>query len=226
MSSQEGRNPMDRRTAASLLRGDRATTGHPLSAVLAAAQAPAAAGELAGEADALTAFRAAAQSPDVVPLRRRPMLAKLLTLKVAAAVFATTATVGGVALAASTGALPNPISSNKPSHSAQPSPSASRSHSARPVPSGSALPDLCKEWGGKDRDHRTKALDDAHFGELVKRAGAKDRDRVERFCGLHKPDPSGKPGGRPSGRPSTPPSGRPGLPSGLPKTPQEPEQHG
>lgn len=225
MSSQEGRSPMDRKTAESLLRGDR-PVGDPLSAVLAAAKAPATARELSGEADALAAFRAAAHSPDVVPQRRRSMLAKLLTLKVAAAAFACTATVGGVALAASTGALPNPISSNKPSH--QPSHSAPASHaplpsgSARPVPSGSALPGLCREWAAKDRDHRTQSLDDAHFGELVKRAGQKDRDHVERFCGLHKPDPSAKP----STRPSTRPGGKPGLPSGLPKTPQEQQQHG
>lgn len=223
MSSQEGRSPMDRKTAEELLRGDRA--GHPLTELLAAAKAPATAGELSGEADALAAFRAAAQSPDVVPRRRRSMLAKLLTLKVAAAAFACTATVGGVALAASTGALPNPIGSERPSHSpshsASRSPSASHaprpSFSARPVPSGSALPDLCREWAGKDRDHRAKALDDAHFGELVKRAGKKDRNRVEQFCGLREPAPSGKPSARPSGRP--------GLPSGLPKTPQEQQQH-
>ncbi len=141
MSSQEGRSPMDRKTAEELLRGAR-PVGDPLSAVLAAAKAPATAGELSGEADALAAFRAAAHSPAVVPQRRRSMVAKLLTLKVAAAAFACTATVGGVALAASTGALPNPISSNSPSH--KPSHSAPASHTPPaprcPVSAGSGPP--------------------------------------------------------------------------------------
>jgi hypothetical protein len=242
---------MDRRTAENLLRGDRATpgAGHPLTGLLAAAKAPATAGELSGEAAALAAFRAAAHSPDPVPPRRRPMLAKLLTLKVAAAAFATTAAVGGVALAASTGALPGPISAGKPSHSATPA------HSTRPAPSGSALPapkvdELCREFKGKDRDHQTKALDDARFGELVKRAGEKNRDRVDRFCRLHQPEagttagtpwPSTTPGlpwpgatagvPEPGTKPSTRPSGRPrstnpgtSLPSGFPKPSQGQQQ--
>ncbi|MEV6345976.1 hypothetical protein [Actinoplanes sp. NPDC051851] len=216
MSSQEGRSPMDRKTAESLLRGDRTVLrpGDPLGELLSLAKAPATDQELAGETAVMAAFRAAAHSPEPVPTRRRSMLkitlAKLLTVKVAAIAFASTAAVGGVALAASTGALPNPIHEGKPSasasHSAKPKPSGS----ALPKPSGSALPkiaDLCREFNGKDKDHRGQALDDAHFGELVKQAGKKDREHVEKFC-ARLPKPSGSAFPTPSGS-FSPPSTRP-----------------
>ncbi|GIE84714.1 hypothetical protein [Actinoplanes regularis] len=215
MSSQEGWSPMDRKTAENLLRGDRATIGHPLAELLATAKAPATADELSGEAAAMAAFRAAAHSSGPVTPPKRSILAKLLTLKVAAAAFATTAAVGGVALAANTGALPDPISVAGPSYSASHPPKPSPS--VRPKPSGSTpalareVDDLCREFSGKDPDHRVKALDDRHFDELVQRAGRKDRTRVERFCGLHRPDPSTRPRYRPE-------------PNGLPKTPQDQEQ--
>ncbi|MEU4691036.1 hypothetical protein [Actinoplanes sp. NPDC023714] len=188
---------MDRKTAESLL-----------ADLLSAAKAPGTERELAGEAAAMAAFRAAAHSP--APARRGNPLLKLLTVKVVAVAFATTATVGGVALAASTGALPNPISA--PS-SAEPSPSppaaTSRSPHAEPSrtpPQGTgtetereaephrSLGELCREFGERDRDGRRRALDDDRFGDLVRRAGEKDRDRVERFCsGLRRPaaGPSG-----------------------------------
>ncbi|MBB2941795.1 hypothetical protein FB565_001499 [Actinoplanes lutulentus] len=210
---------MDRKTAESLLRGS--VPGHPLADLLSAAKAPATDRELAGEAAAMAAFRVAAHSPDTAITRRNPML-KLLSLKVAAAAFATTATVGGVALAASTGTIPNPIfasSSAKPSHSkASPSVSPhSKPSSAHPKPSGSAsgspspkrLADLCKEFDGRDSDGRRRALDDDHFGDLVRKAGKKDR--VERFCfDFGKPRPSGSVKPSYSGKPQVSFSARPG----------------
>jgi hypothetical protein len=215
---------MDRKTAESLLRGDH-PHGHPLADLLSAAKAPATDRELAGEAAAMAAFRAAAHSPaPALPRRRNPML-KLLTIKVAAVAFATTATVGGVAVAASTGALPNPIFASAPAepshsapaapslaHSPKPSPSPSPSLSAKPSPSGSVRPhprldDLCEELDGRDRDGRRRALDDSRFGDLVRKAGRKDR--VERFCSdLGKPRPSFSSSGRPQSQPSF--SSRPG----------------
>ncbi|WP_127547310.1 hypothetical protein [Actinoplanes sp. OR16] len=210
---------MDRTTAESLLRGDR--HGHPLADLLSAAAAPATDRELAGEATAMAAFRAAAHSPAPAVARRRNPMLKLLTFKVAAAAFATTATVGGVALAASTGALPNPMfasSSAEPSRSPESSPSWSPrpKPSDSPKPSSSARPrpkvaDLCTEFDGRDRDGRWRALDDDHFRDLVRKAGKKDRTRVENYCfDLRRPGvrPSGsvRPSGyvRPSGsvRPS------------------------
>ncbi|GHF26951.1 hypothetical protein GCM10018790_00270 [Kitasatospora xanthocidica] len=81
-----------------------------LARVLAAAAAPATAGELAGEEAALAAFREASLTPDpvVTPIRRRSMataaLARAFSTKAAAAVLGATA-LCGVAVAAGTGNL-------------------------------------------------------------------------------------------------------------------------
>ncbi|MFF0374744.1 hypothetical protein [Actinoplanes missouriensis] len=196
---------MDRKTAESLLRGG--VPGHPVAEVLSAAKAPATERELAGEAAAMAAFRSAVAAPAAA--RGRPML-RFLSFKVAAAAFATTATVGGVAVAASTGSLPSPIfasSSAKPSPSSpspspsspspsslspsSSSPSSPRAFSPRPKVSPSTKPPssakpradlagLCREFDGRDRDGRSRALNDDRFGELIERAGR--RERVERFC--------------------------------------------
>ncbi|MEV0899317.1 hypothetical protein [Actinoplanes sp. NPDC049802] len=212
MTSGEEWTPMDRKTAESLLRGDR--TGLPLDRVLSAARGPASAGELAGEAAAVAAFRAAAGARGR-PVRRfsifRSALTRPLTVKVVAAAFATTATVGGVALAANTGARPAPVSAPAASVPASPSPSPSVAPSvspsvsvsvsvsrSRPAGSPSAAPDriadLCREFSRRNRENRRRALDDDRFGELIRQAGDKDRDRVERYCGAR---PGGSAGNRP-----------------------------
>ncbi|MFD8756371.1 hypothetical protein ACFV0O_36140 [Kitasatospora sp. NPDC059577] len=83
-----------------------------LARVLAAAAAPATAGELAGEEAALAAFREASLTPEpvVTPVRRRSMataaLARAFSTKAAAAVLGATA-LCGVAVAAGTGNLPS-----------------------------------------------------------------------------------------------------------------------
>jgi hypothetical protein len=193
MTSPEEWSEMDRRTADRLLRGDR--TGHPLDQVLAAATAPATARELAGEADAMAAFRAAAHSP--APRRRSSLLrsavARLLTLKVAVVALGTSATIGGVALAANTGALPGPLIDHSPpasvpsSDTATVAPEQAVSTLPRPAPTVTTNPDrvteLCQEFSLHDRDTRTRALNDGRFGELVRGAGERDRERVEQFCG-------------------------------------------
>jgi hypothetical protein len=193
MTSEEW-GDMDRRTADRLLRGDR--TGHPLDQVLAAATAPATDRELAGEAAALAAFRAATHSPAT---RRRPSLVRstltrLLTLKVAAVALGTSATIGGVALAANTRTLPETAAEHQPAVSAPATRTVTPKHGAttspatpRPTASASAQPDrvteLCREFSRHDRDDRGRVLSDGGFGELVERAGDDDHDRVERFCG-------------------------------------------
>ena len=238
MSSNEGRDHMDRTTAEQFLQGDRAAlnAGHPrLADLLAAASASAHPAELAGESAAVAAFTAARQSPSS-PARRPSMiqlaLAKLLTIKAAAIAGVACAGVGGVALAANAGVLPAPITSHLPgvhtSKSAQPRPTPSGS--ALPKPSGSAaarldVVALCRDFDSRgDKAHRSKALEEQHFGELVRQAGKKDHDRVEKFCAKLKP--SGSPIPRPSGsaqpptfpntRPSVQPSTRPGEHSGYP----------
>lgn len=243
MSGNERRDRMDRTTAEQVLRGDRAAlhAGHPrLAELLAAASTPAHPAELAGEPAAMAAFTAARHSPP--PPARRPSmiqlaLAKILTIKVAAVAGIACASVGGVALAANAGVLP-PISAHLPGadngEAAVPRPSASGAALPRPIPSGSALPRpsgsavpldlaaLCRDFGSRgDRQHRSRALEERHFGELVRRAGKKDHDRVATFCARF--PSSGNPSARPSGgaypggdRPGGQPSARPDEPSGFP----------
>lgn len=174
-------------------------------------------------------------------------LAKILTIKAAAIAGVACASVGGVALAANAGVLPAPIASHLPgahdSKSPQPRPAPSGSAQPRPKASGSALPRpsgpaavpdvaaLCRDFGSRgDREHRSRALDERRFGELVRQAGKKDHDRVERFCARLKPSgsPSARPGGsalpggdRADGQPGTRPSGQPGGPGGLPGNPSD-----
>ncbi|MFD0272709.1 hypothetical protein ACFVHB_02220 [Kitasatospora sp. NPDC127111] len=99
------------------LTGPDARTGHTAVAhVLAAAAAPAVAGELAGEEAALAAFREARLAPapavSASPVRRRSMatatLARAFSTKAVAVVLGATA-LGGVAVAAGTGNLPSPL---------------------------------------------------------------------------------------------------------------------
>jgi len=107
MSTHRSRR-IGRHTAEQLLRGGRPAGADAVSDLLTAASAPAGAGELAGEQAALAAFRSARLAP--APQPRRPSmlktaLAKVLTVKIAAAAVTATAA-GGIALAAATGNLP------------------------------------------------------------------------------------------------------------------------
>ena len=243
MSSYGRRKRMNRDTAEQFLSGDPATLGaghHPrVAELLSAARAAGRPSDLAGEPAAMAAFAAAQLSPSS-PNRRPSMiklaLAKVLTLKAAVVAGVACAGVGGVALAANAGVLPAPIASHLPgvhssSEPAHPRPSGSALPSA--LPSGSAAPGdlaaLCREFIGRgDQAHRDKALQEQHFGELVRRAGKPDRDRVEKFCAKVKPSespsagfdgslpPSGKPGDLPGNRPSEQPSAGPGAHAGYP----------
>lgn len=200
MTSGEEWTPMDRKSADSLLRGDR--TGHALDRVLAAAQAPAAGHELAGEDAVMAAFRAAAHTP--VPRRRKPSalqscLARMLTLKVAAVAFATSATVGGVALTAHTAALHDtPVSAPEssaatgdptvPPSSPAPSPTPSPRASASTPVSASAVPkhrvtDFCTDF------ERSR--------EQAKRF-TRNRDEAERACRSRSSSPHRAPSVRPT----------------------------
>ena len=208
-------SPMDRTTAENLLSGDPLPPRHPLTGLLAAARAPATARELAGEAAATAAFRAAAHTP-AHPRRSRwsAYLGRLLSLKVAAAAFATTATVGGVALSANHRSLPVvedaavPVASASASASVATAPRAAASPaerlraSAAPTTAAPAtatatatVDALCREFAGRFGNDREQALDDDHFRELVRQAGMPDSDRIERFCrNLPRPGRSGQPG--------------------------------
>lgn len=133
------------RTAAELLLDGSAGADHArsgddldqLARVLAAATAPARDGELAGEQMAVAAFEAARLAPLATPQpqkEQKTMLGKILTAKILFSSVAALAT-GGVALAASTGAL---TGSNSAHVSASASASASASVAA-PAPSSTPI---------------------------------------------------------------------------------------
>ena len=198
---------IDRDTAEALLAGvpeARRGTGR-LGEHLAAAAAPGHPHELAGRAAALAAFRAARLHP-TPGLRRTSVIktavAKLLTVKAAALL--TVFAAGGVALAATTGTLPDslaglPVGAPKSAHaSARPTPS----HPGRPsaMPS-QALVGLCHAYlAGAGSDHG-KALSSPAFTSLIDAAGS--RDKVDAFC----TDLVATSPGNASGRPSTHPTG-------------------
>jgi hypothetical protein len=224
MSTQDVPRRLDRATAERLLRGDSPAGQARLAALLATLPVSHRAGEPRGEEAAMEAYRAARPDPANRPRRTsmlKTTLAKLLTVKVGA-LCAASLGVGGVALAAGTGNLPAPVhlgaapSSSTASHRPHPSgtPSVRPSHSALPP----GLWQQCHDYLGRDADHRGRALDDPAFHDLILKAGAKDRGRVDGYCGNLLHDwPSGGPSALPSGHNDWP-GGAPGAtgPSGRP----------
>jgi hypothetical protein len=227
MSNHEGNHRLTADIAAA------ASAGHDrLASLLTAASAPGRPDELVGLEAALTAFRAA--SHDLVPqLRRWQMIkawiAKFVTVKVVALCVATMG-LGGVAVAASTGNLPGPLhlgSAPETRPTVRPTDLPSRGTDHTPAPPG--LQKLCRDYLGKDHDHRREALGDQAFHELVDRIGARDRDKADSFCDkmVHDgpstaPSATRGPGGadqfptpRPTGThgptPTVRPTGRPGA---------------
>ena len=218
------------RTAEDLLNGADVDGQHArLAYVLRAVAGPTQPGELTGRHDALAAFGRARLLPDAHHRRQsmiKTAVVKLLTVK-AIAVAALVVGSGGVALAASTGALPNPLNSHP-----APAASARESHSAGPAasphPAGSANPSpslvgLCKAYAAGAASAQGKALESPAFRALLAAAGGKDN--VDSYCtnllGTSAAHPTGSPSEHPSGRPSSHPSGRPsshptGDPSGHP----------
>jgi hypothetical protein len=149
-----------------------------LHAVLRSAAAPARSGELDGEAAAMAAFRsAAARRPASLKVR----VAKLLTVKMVA-LAAAVLSVGGVAVAASAGALPGPLG-HGPASADQPAPQqlAPKARPGRPASSPAALVARCHDYLGRGADDRRRALDGTDFHELVVVAGGKEH--VENYCG-------------------------------------------
>jgi hypothetical protein len=213
------------RTAEDLLTGAGAQHQR-LAKVLRAVAGPAQPGELAGRHDALAAFGRARLRPD--PLQRRQSMlktavVKLLTVK-AVAVAALAVGTGGVALAASTGTLPNPLGNHPtPAASAGQSDS-SHGSAASPHPSGSADPSpslvgLCHAYTAGAASAQGKALDSPAFRALLTAAGGKDN--VDSYCtnllGTTAKHPTGSPSAHRSGPPSSQPTGDPsGHPTGNP----------
>ncbi len=214
---------LDRRALEQLLSGapvDRSAEADRLAAFLAAAAEPARPEETAGEAAALAAFRAARVGGVPAGAVRRPRrgLAKAVSVKMAALSLAATG-LGGVALAAGTGALPTPAE-DRPSWveltpSAPPTTAAAGSGKATPGNSGHADPprhtipspspsptlslvELCRDWRELPSGKRRDALETPRFAPLVPAAGAKKK--VAKYC--RELTTTAKPSPTPTGTPS------------------------
>ncbi len=231
------RNRLDRDTAERLLRGrptGAAAASDALADLLMAAAAPARDHELAGEEEALAAFRVARLTPATQPRRREMIksgIAKALTLKLALAAAAT----GGVALAASTGHLPGPLGgaghATHASSSATANPAAagsSATHTATPSPS---MYGLCHAYTAGVAAAPGKALKNPAFTALISAAGGKDN--VAAFCaavlkagpGNASAHPTGKASSQ-AGNASAHPTGKPSThATGKPSTHPTPTEH-
>jgi hypothetical protein len=154
-------------------------------------------------------------------------LAKLLTLKVAAAATIATTAAGGVALAA-TGTLPTPFGGTNPSNPApahptgKPANAPDKGADAQPSPS---LVGLCRAFVAGATDNDGHAIDNPAFSVLISAAGGEDK--VAAYCdgllatapGADAPPahPTGPPSEVPMGPPSTVPSQAPAdHPTGPP----------
>lgn len=197
----------------------------PLHQLVMAARAPGTARELAGEEAALAAFRSSRPLRGAAPLpTRRPFVRRLLAIKigVAAAVV-----LGGVAIAATTGYLPNPLapgSDDSPGSTTSPpwwttSGAGPGGPSASGLPGGSlgpsalpsaSLPGLCRAYLAHLESKPDKPWDNSAFAALSALAGGDDK--VRGYCTAlveeddKKPKPSNT-GPTPTTRPSATPAG-------------------
>jgi len=241
------RTGLDRYTAERLLSAAASAPDgrDPLARVLAAAAAPPHRGEFTGERAASAAFRAAFAASIGQPHHRSTverMLLKLLTLKAAiGAALLAAATAGGLALAGSTGLLPDSLGGQSTAggsaNGGRPTVSAWRtaSPSADPpttaaAPSGAtaqspspSLVGLCQAYTAAAIENAGTALDNPAFAVLIDAAGGPSK--VADYCqallataAASTPPATGDQPGRPSDRPPNP-TGKPtDLPGGPPAT--------
>ncbi|WP_319461780.1 hypothetical protein [Micromonospora sp. RTP1Z1] len=158
-------------------------------------------------------------------------LAKLLTLKVGATALAVAAT-GGVALAAATGTLPDPLTAptakpsahatGKPAHAGDRGKGSPAESKGTPSPN---LVGLCHAYRAGVGDNPGKALENPAFRVLTTTAGTKER--VAAYCDTLLANEKGGPGkaarptatpshpiGRPQTRPTQAKTDRPEAPGG------------
>jgi len=163
-------------------------------------------------------------------------VAKLLAAKLLTATAVATAATGGVAFAAATNSLPEPVqgaahnvfNAPAPRHHGKPNhlpgrgnePGAKSSDAPNGTPSPS-LRGLCTAFQAGATSNDGKALTNPAFTALVTAAGG--TDKLAAYCttliGAPSTHPTGKPSTHPSGAPSTHPTGKPttpGHPSGQP----------
>lgn len=235
--------------AGNVLPEDAAEGLRPVAEAIAALNGPPMSSELAAQASALAVYRGAAgRSAEPAPSRRRrhPVLASLLSAKLAAAAAAAAVSLSGVTAAAYAGALPAPM--QKLAHDAFGAPPAHRA--AHPAPSatpvgpaatGHPAYGLCTAYAHLKADG-SAAQKAVAFRNLAAAAGG--AANVTAYCaGVAHPGPSpssepashttgkptslpshtpaGHPTGHPTGKPTTHPSGQPtghatGRPTGTP----------
>jgi hypothetical protein len=189
-----------------------------LGQLLADASAPAQPHELHGLSAALTAFSTHSPGPRRSPVQS--VLAKLLAAKVLATT-ASAAAVGGIALAASAGALPAPaqnaahdlVGAPAASHPTHPSETVAQEPKVTPKPSATPSPSLvglCRAYGAGVATSHGKALDNPAFTVLVTAAGGKDA--VTGYCAKVL---AAAPGGRPTALPTQAQGHKPVYPPGT-----------
>jgi hypothetical protein len=175
-----------------------------LARLLAAAAAPAAPDELAGEQLAMATFAAVMRStPPTLSPRRTAVARKVLTMKAAAAALVAALSLGGVAAAAG-GLLPDQASSvadqapatgaEAAAHSLGKPAAANRGESARagsadgqgrasaagPDVTGRARAGLCRAWQAGQGGEHGRRMDAVAFQALVEAAGG--ADGVAAYC--------------------------------------------
>jgi hypothetical protein len=219
-------DPIDAATAERLLAGDIVGPRH-LAKLLSEAAAPARGHELRGEYAAMAAFRAA-RLVTARPARRRfgaAAWARLATVKAGAIALALAVT--GVALAAGTGIIPNPLpgmapTTSTPSVPASSAYSSTSNHGDNPgatTQPGQTRPPqslngLCHAYLAQMAAKHDKVLENPNFARLVEAAGG--ADKVPAFCdtlthgvsSTNDTDP-GKSGDHPTGQPTSRPTHAP-----------------
>ena len=219
---------------AALLAGTELPAGlspelRPVADALAALRAAPASDELSGEAQVLAAFRDQRGVPDAVrrPRRRRPtVLAPLLSARAAVIAAAAVLSMGGVATAAYTGALPAPV--QRFAHDVFGAPPAggtgpggqSSTAPAGPSATASAAAGLCAAWAHA-KAHGTAEQKAVAFQRLAAAAGG--ASHVAAYCAV-----AAHPGtsASPAASPATPTSHPAPKGSGKPTTHPTPQGSG
>ena len=196
-----------------LLPEDTAEGLRPVAEAIAALNGAPMGSELAAEASALAVYRGAAgrSAEPVRPRRRRhPLLASLLSAKLAAAAAAGAVTLGGVAAAAYAGALPASV--QKLAHDTIGAPAVHRSAPATPVgpqATGKAGYGLCTAFAHL-KAHGSAQQKAVAFRNLATAAGG--AAKVTAYCaGVAHPGAttSGQSATHPAGEPASHPTGKP-----------------
>jgi len=154
-----------------------------VAGLLAAATAPAAAEELAGEQAVLAEFAAVVVShpPTLVP-RRATMPSKVLRVKAAAAVLVAVLSIGGVAAAAS-GLLPgqaDPVADRAPSRTGAGAGSHGLGQAAVADLDGAAKQGLCRAWQAGQGAEGGRREDSPVLRALAVAAGG--ADNIATYC--------------------------------------------